>query len=170
MKRYFRVLVFTAILITPNQLTAQQPSPPSAWDHLEARNPQQAAEVPSLEREALELLTLDQALRFASGASISEIQLMSGESLAAFLERKSAGGVFDLSWYSIDGGGGSRMTGGDFSLIGSVGQPDAGEMVGGSFTLTGGVLAATRFEDPCGTRSAIFCDGFESGDLFRWNP
>ena len=38
------------------------------------------------------------------------------------------GGEFDLSWYTIDAGGGSRSTGGDFELSGTMGQPDAGEM------------------------------------------
>ncbi|MBI1827346.1 MAG: hypothetical protein HYR83_13275 [Planctomycetes bacterium] len=45
---------------------------------------------------------------------------------------------FDLTWHSIDGGGVMRSTGGDFELSGTIGQPDAGAMVGGSFQLTGG--------------------------------
>ena len=48
------------------------------------------------------------------------------------------GGDFDLSWYTIDGGGGSNSTGGEFSLSGTIGQPDAGVMQGGDFTLSGG--------------------------------
>ena len=45
---------------------------------------------------------------------------------------------YDLSWFTIDGGGGTS-TGGAFSLSGTIGQPDAGgPMVGGSFSLTGG--------------------------------
>src|SRR5258708_16849103 len=44
---------------------------------------------------------------------------------------------FDISWYTIDGGGGAS-SGGTFSLTGTIGQPDAGHMAGGNFTLDGG--------------------------------
>ena len=47
------------------------------------------------------------------------------------------GGGFDLTWHTIDGGGGSSA-GGGFSLTGTIGQPDAGAMAGGAFTLGGG--------------------------------
>jgi len=43
---------------------------------------------------------------------------------------------FDLSWWSVDGGG--ESTGGSYALRGSVGQPDAGSLAGGSYTLEGG--------------------------------
>ena len=45
---------------------------------------------------------------------------------------------YDLSWYTVDGGGEMWSTGSDFELGGTIGQPDAGEMWGGTFTLTGG--------------------------------
>jgi hypothetical protein len=49
------------------------------------------------------------------------------------------GGTFDLSWHTVDGGGGDNSTGGTFALGGTLGQPDAGApMTGGTFTLTGG--------------------------------
>ena len=45
---------------------------------------------------------------------------------------------YDLSWSTIDGGGGTS-TGGTFSLSGTIGQPDAGAaMTGGTFTVVGG--------------------------------
>jgi hypothetical protein len=46
--------------------------------------------------------------------------------------------TYDLSWYSIDGGGATNSTGGAYSLSGSVGQPDAGALSGGTYTLNGG--------------------------------
>ena len=46
--------------------------------------------------------------------------------------------TYDLTWHTIDGGGVMRSTGGDFELSGTIGQPDAGTMSGGNFTLTGG--------------------------------
>jgi hypothetical protein len=42
-----------------------------------------------------------------------------------------------LDWWTVDGGGGTS-TGGVYAVSGSIGQPDAGEMSGGAFTLLGG--------------------------------
>jgi hypothetical protein len=44
---------------------------------------------------------------------------------------------YDLSWSTIDGGGG--MSSNDiYTLNGSIGQPDAGTLAGTGYTLTGG--------------------------------
>ena len=48
-----------------------------------------------------------------------------------------SGGQFDLSWSTIDGGGGTS-SGGQFQLSGTIGQPDAGVLAGGQFKLEGG--------------------------------
>ena len=45
---------------------------------------------------------------------------------------------YDLSWYTTDGGGATFSTGGGYSLGGTIGQPDAGSLSGGSYTLNGG--------------------------------
>ena len=53
---------------------------------------------------------------------------------------------FDLSWFTIDGGGGTS-TGGVYSVSGTIGQPDAGLLIGGYFALQGGfwgVVAAIQ--------------------------
>jgi hypothetical protein len=55
---------------------------------------------------------------------------------------------YALDWWTIDGGGG-QSTGGAYSVSGTIGQPDAGRMSGGSFTLEGGfwgILAAIQTE------------------------
>ena len=44
----------------------------------------------------------------------------------------------DLSRYTIDGGGATFSTSGSYSLGGTIGQPDAGRMSSGSYTLLGG--------------------------------
>src|SRR5437867_12588337 len=44
---------------------------------------------------------------------------------------------YTIDWFTIDGGGGIS-TGGVFSVSGTIGQPDAGHMSGGNFTLDGG--------------------------------
>ncbi|HRP61935.1 MAG TPA: hypothetical protein PK400_01430 [Phycisphaerales bacterium] len=51
-----------------------------------------------------------------------------------------AGGEYDLTWHTIDGGGGTS-TGASFELSGTIGQPDAGVMSGGGFELAGGFWA-----------------------------
>ncbi len=49
-----------------------------------------------------------------------------------------SGGGYDLTWNTIDGGGGMFSTGGPYSLGGTIGQADAGAMSGGAYTLNGG--------------------------------
>jgi hypothetical protein len=48
---------------------------------------------------------------------------------------------FEISRSTIDGGGVMFSAGGDFELSGTIGQPDASELVmtGGDFELTGGI-------------------------------
>jgi hypothetical protein len=47
------------------------------------------------------------------------------------------GPILDLSWNTIDGGGGTS-TGSGFTLSGTIGQHDAGVMTGGGYEITGG--------------------------------
>ena len=49
-----------------------------------------------------------------------------------------SGGTYDLTWNTIDGGGGMFSTGGNYSLGGTIWQPDAYKMSGGVFSLSGG--------------------------------
>jgi pectate lyase len=49
----------------------------------------------------------------------------------------SGAGARSSLWFTVDGGGG-RSAGGDFALSGTVGQPDAGVLGGGEFSLRGG--------------------------------
>jgi len=44
---------------------------------------------------------------------------------------------YAIAWWTTDGGGGTSM-GGSYALMGAIGQPDAGAMSGGSYTLAGG--------------------------------
>jgi len=45
---------------------------------------------------------------------------------------------YSIDWYTIDGGGATFSTGGNYSLGGTIGQADAGSMSGGSYSLVGG--------------------------------
>jgi hypothetical protein len=58
---------------------------------------------------------------------------------------------YDLSWVTIDGGGGTS-SGGPYVLTGTIGQPDAAYTSGGKYELLGGfwpgrALCVVEFED-----------------------
>jgi len=50
------------------------------------------------------------------------------------------GSGYDLSWWTVDGGGG-ESSGDRYALAGTVGQPDAGTLTGGEYSLVGGFWA-----------------------------
>jgi hypothetical protein len=65
---------------------------------------------------------------------------------AAFTGVRASGQTYSIDWFTIDGGGGTS-TGGVYSVSGTIGQPDAGHMAGGNFTLDGGfwgIIAAVQ--------------------------
>ena len=67
-------------------------------------------------------------------------------SCLAIATHAQSGGSFDLTWSTVDGGGGTS-TGGAFSLSGTIGQPDAASnptLTGGTFELTGGFWPVTQ--------------------------
>jgi hypothetical protein len=73
--------------------------------------------------------------------------------LAALVSTATAqsGGQYELSWSTIDGGGGVS-SGGLYTLMATIAQPDAGEMSGGGYQLFGGFcpggpLCIVEFED-----------------------
>jgi len=53
------------------------------------------------------------------------------------VEDDSNGGNFEITWSTIDGGGG-KSSGDGYMVIGTIGQPDAGEMSGGDYRVHGG--------------------------------
>lgn len=44
---------------------------------------------------------------------------------------------YAITWYTVDGGGGV-VTGGAYTLNGTIGQADAGSLAGSGYTLSGG--------------------------------
>jgi hypothetical protein len=85
---------------------------------------------------------------------------------------------YELTWHTIDGGGGVS-SGGTYTLTGSIGQPDAGYMYGGNYEmlggfLPGGPLCMVNFYDyarfskywmqPCGPGNN-FCNGADLDQL-----
>lgn len=91
---------------------------------------------------------------------------------------------YDISWHTIDGGGGTS-TGGGYELSGTIGQPDASAadaLTGGGYTLTGGfwpgavpacgTFVAADFDRDCDVDAADFarfvvCD---TGPSVPYNP
>ena len=66
--------------------------------------------------------------------------------LCASLFALGAFAQYSVDWSTIDGGGGAS-TGGVYTVTGTIGQPDAGTMSGGNYTLQGGfwgVIAAVQ--------------------------
>jgi hypothetical protein len=66
--------------------------------------------------------------------------------LSGFAVSRASAQSYSIDWFTIDGGGGTS-TGGVYSVSGTIGQPDAGHMSGGNFTLDGGfwgIIAAIQ--------------------------
>ena len=60
--------------------------------------------------------------------------------LAGVIPRPATAQAYTIGWSTLHAGGGppTRLTGGTLSLGGTLGQPAAGPLTGGSFTLLGG--------------------------------
>jgi len=67
------------------------------------------------------------------------LTILTAATLLAITARAQSGGGYDLSWWTIDGGGITFAVGGTFDLGGTIGQPDASyALTGGTYSLTGG--------------------------------
>jgi hypothetical protein len=56
--------------------------------------------------------------------------------------------TYSIDWFTTDGGGGTS-TGVDYSVTGTIGQPDAsGAMTGGGYSLTGGFWSLLAVQTP----------------------
>ena len=77
--------------------------------------------------------------------------------LLASVALAQSGGVYDVSRWTVDGGGYTFSTGGVYTLGGTIGQPDAAVQMGGQYVLTGGFWAGTpivfRIYLPVGLRN-----------------
>ena len=65
------------------------------------------------------------------------LALMPAGSLAVGRTTQPSADTYDLSWWTVDGGG-ATLSNGAYSLSGSAGQPDAGNLLGGRYQLEGG--------------------------------
>ena len=81
--------------------------------------------------------------RLTYGSILLLAALIALPGLAATQAGPAADG-YDLSWWTVDGGGATAAGGGDYALAGTAGQPDAAVWRGGDYTLAGGFWGATR--------------------------
>lgn len=77
--------------------------------------------------------------------------------ISAITFAQSSGGDFEITKSTIDNGGGTSSNA-EFSVTGTIGQPDANRQIskGGGFALAGGFWANATVID------VIFKDGFET--------
>ena len=76
--------------------------------------------------------------------------------------------TFSLDWSTIDGGGGTSA-GGGYSVGGTIGQPDAGTLSGGSFTLQGGFWPGLVVPSS-GEVPALFIQWSGDSVIVSWSP
>ena len=73
--------------------------------------------------------------RLAAFLALAGLMLITIVAIRHTTARAQTGGPYDLSWSTVDGGGHTFSTGGDYSLGGTIGQPDPGLLTGGDYTL-----------------------------------
>lgn len=58
--------------------------------------------------------------------------------------------TYEMTWQTIDNGGGVIVSGDIYMLVGTFGQPDAGpKLAGGIYELRGGFWAGVKTSPPC---------------------
>ena len=75
---------------------------------------------------------------------------------------------YSIDWWTVDGGGGTS-TGGVYMVSGTIGQPDAGVMSGGNFTVQGGfwpgIIVPSTGETP-----TLFIQRSGDSVTISWSP
>ena len=79
--------------------------------------------------------------------NIAKVLLASSMVLCA---QRALAQSFSIDWFTIAGGGGTS-SGGDFTLNGTIGQPEAGTMSGGNYSLAGGFWGGIQTPPPVPT-------------------
>ena len=72
-----------------------------------------------------------------------------------------------LDWFTIDGGGGVS-SGGNYTLSGTIGQPDAGTLSGGNYTLEGGFWSGIVVPSTTGLAPTLFIQLSGNSVIVSW--
>lgn len=87
-----------------------------------------------------------QYVGFRAGVAMAMITAVAALLLLAW--SAVAQGGYDLTGWTVDGGGFTFSQGGGYMLGQTSGQPDAGRLAGGGYTLTGGFWSGDRLSGP----------------------
>src|ERR1035441_9736807 len=79
--------------------------------------------------------TKQRGILMSSQQSIAPLSVVRRAACLATTQTRAQ--TFGIDWHTVDGGGGTS-TGSVYSVSGTIGQPDAGKMSGGNFTVDGG--------------------------------
>jgi hypothetical protein len=79
---------------------------------------------------------------------------MAGWAWNSLAQTNSTQTNYTINYYSVDGGGGTS-TGGVYSVNGTLGQPDAGAMSGGDFSVVGGFWSVIALQTPGAPRLSL---------------
>jgi hypothetical protein len=74
-----------------------------------------------------------------------------------------------MDWFTIDGGGGTSA-GGQYTLSGTIGQPDAGTLTGGSFTLRGGFWSGVVVSETATGTPTLVIQLSGANVVISWSP
>jgi hypothetical protein len=102
----------------------------------------------------------------------SFLKTLAGSVLLIFALALSARGQsYSIDWYTIDGGGGTS-TNGQYSLSGTIGQPDANPqpMTGGNYSLTGGFWSLFAVQTPGAPLLSIFISTTNTAVVYWPSP
>jgi hypothetical protein len=78
---------------------------------------------------------------------ILSLMILAGFLVAAFPALAQTGDEYELSWWTVAGGGGTSQEG-DYALTGSIGQPNTDLLGSDEFTLVGGFFSGEAAVDP----------------------
>jgi hypothetical protein len=76
---------------------------------------------------------------------------------------------YAIDWHTIDGGGGTS-TGGVYSVSGTIGQPDAGAMRGGSYSIEGGFWGIIAAIQTPGAPTLKIVPATPGSAMISWTP
>lgn len=74
---------------------------------------------------------------------------------------------YNIDWFTIDGGGGTS-SGGTYTLSGTIGQPDAGKLTGGNYTIQGGFWGVVTVVQTPGTPSLRIVKTSTNAVVIAW--
>jgi len=76
---------------------------------------------------------------------------------------------YKIDWFTIDGGGGTS-SGGPYTLSGTIGQPDAGRLSGGTFVIEGGFWGGAFAVQQVGSPTLIIERAIGGNVRISWTP